>query len=101
MVIVPKRKMKVKPPAPMTAKVLRKELHDGLCQNLTASLFFAENLRSQLRKSGTQDEALLRLADKVVEAAAQATIQMREILRKLGNEGEVGGEWSIARPDQD
>ncbi len=67
-------------------EIIRRDLHDGLCQNLTASLFFAENLRARLRKDGPKDVLLLNLADKVVEAASAAASEMRTILERLGNE---------------
>lgn len=67
-------------------EMIRRDLHDGLCQNLTASLFFAESLRARLRKDGPKDAHLLNLADKVVEAASAAASEMRAVLERLGNE---------------
>jgi len=68
---------------------LRRELHDGLCQSITSSLFFAQNLRMRLQKSEPLDESVLNLADKVVEAATNATVDLRAILNKLASEHET------------
>lgn len=65
---------------------LHRELHDGLCQSITCSLFYAQNLRSRLQKSESLDESVLNLADKAVEAATNAATDLRAILKKLASE---------------
>jgi signal transduction histidine kinase len=81
----------------LSAEQLYRELHDGLCQNITASLFFAQNLRSRLRKDERSDEVLLTLADSAVNAATSAVADMRVLLEKLGNDRKDPGETSVAK----
>lgn len=75
----------------LSAEELYRELHDGLCQSITASLFFAQNLRSRLQKADHIDEAMLPLADKVVNAATNATTDMRALLKKLADDQPIPG----------
>ncbi len=83
-----------------TPAALRQQLHDGLCQNLTASLFFAETLRMRLQKSGQHDDSLLNLADRVVEANSQAATEMRAVLSKLAKDQSTEGRGTVPRPDE-
>lgn len=80
----------------LSAEQLYRELHDGLCQNITASLFFAQNLRSRLLKDEHSDEVLLTLADSAVNAATRAVADMRVLLKRLANDQKGPGESSAA-----
>jgi len=62
---------------------LARELHDGICQELSSILFLAKCVEQRLEKSEPEaDGELFRLTEKIAEAATRSIEKAQELVHR-------------------
>ncbi len=69
-------------PPQFPGPALARELHDGICQEMSSILFLTKCVEQRLEKSPPDDGELLRLTGKITDAATRSIEKAQELIRR-------------------